>query len=186
MRNPLPAVGGVAPEQIDEVRQRAPVAFRTQRRAVTPSDYANELTKHPEVQRAVASFRWTGSWRTVFIAVDRVGGGEVDAPFEQRMRSYLEPLRMAGHDLEIHTPSFVAIELKLQVCVGADYFRADVEKELRRLFSSRVLADGRRGVFHPDNFTFGQTVYLSPLIAAAGRVDGVDSVRVLTFQRQGR
>ena len=25
------------------------------------------------------------------------------------------------------------------------------------MFSNRVLPDGRRGLFHPDNFTFGQT-----------------------------
>ena len=43
----------------------------------------------------------------------------------------------------------------------------------------------RRGVFHPDNFTFGQTVYLSPLYAAAQAVPGVESVRITTFQRQG-
>jgi hypothetical protein len=40
-------------------------------------------------------------------------------------------------------------------------------------------------VFHPDNFTFGQPVYLSPLYAAALAVDGVASVLITTFQRQG-
>jgi len=53
------------------------------------------------------------------------------------------------------------------------------------LFSNRILPDGRRGVFHPDNFTFGQTVYLSPLYAAAQSVTGVDSVKITKFQRQG-
>ena len=40
-------------------------------------------------------------------------------------------------------------------------------------------------LFHPDNFTFGQTVYLSPLYAAAHAVPGVQSVQITTFQRQG-
>ena len=40
VRNPLPAQGGVDPESIETVRQRAPYAFRTQERAVTPEDYA--------------------------------------------------------------------------------------------------------------------------------------------------
>jgi hypothetical protein len=55
---------------------------------------------------------------------------------------------------------------------------------LLEVFSNRSLPDGRRGVFHPDNFTFGQTVYLSSLIAAAQAVTGVDSVVVKKFQRQ--
>ncbi|HWK82421.1 MAG TPA: putative baseplate assembly protein, partial [Caldimonas sp.] len=53
------------------------------------------------------------------------------------------------------------------------------------LFSNRLLVDGSRGLFHPDNFSFGQTVYLSPLYAAAHQVPGVASVQVTTFQRQG-
>jgi hypothetical protein len=38
-------------------------------------------------------------------------------------------------------------------------------------------------LFHPDNFSFGQTVYLSPLYDAAQSVAGVDSVQINTFQR---
>ena len=45
------------------------------------------------------------------------------------------------------------------------------------------LPDGRRGFFHPDNFTFGQAVYVSRLIEAALAVEGVASVTVDTFQR---
>ncbi len=39
IRNPLPAAGGLEPETSEEVRQAAPVAFKTQQRAVTPADY---------------------------------------------------------------------------------------------------------------------------------------------------
>ncbi|MCB1940397.1 MAG: baseplate J/gp47 family protein, partial [Rhodocyclaceae bacterium] len=42
--NPLPASGGVAPESAAQLRRRAPQAFRTQQRAVTPADYA-EVTE---------------------------------------------------------------------------------------------------------------------------------------------
>ena len=65
MRNPLPAQGGIEPESIEEVRQKAPSAFRTQERAVTPEDYAEVAQRCGlDVQRAAATFRWTGSWRT--------------------------------------------------------------------------------------------------------------------------
>jgi hypothetical protein len=71
------------------------------------------------------------------------------------------------------------------VCVKPDYFRSDIEAALLEIFSSRALADGRQGLFQPDFFTFGQTVYLSALYAAAQAVAGVASVQITTFQRQG-
>ena len=48
------------------------------------------------------------------------------------------------------------------------------------------LPDGTVGAFYPDNFTFGQTVYLSPIYAAVQDTEGVQSVTVTRFQRQGR
>ncbi len=184
VRNPLPASGGVDPESGDSVRRNAPQAFRTQERAVTTDDYAAVTERNPEVQRAAATLRWTGSWYTVFITVDPDAGVDPVA-----LKDGLEPVvdcyRMAGQDLQFDDPHYVSLEIELHVCVNADYFRSDVEQRLLQVFSNRVLADGTRGVFHPDNFTFGQTVYLSPLYAAAHQVPGVDSAQITTFQRQG-
>lgn len=185
IRNPLPAKGGVDPETIEDVRQNAPSAFRTQERAVTPADYAAVAERYPGIQQAAATFRWTGSWRTVFLTIDRVGGLAVDADFELKMRQHLERFRLAGHDVEIDSPIYVSLEIDMQVCVRPNYFRSQVKAALLEIFSNRILPDGRPGVFHPDNFTFGQPVYLSRLYAAAQAVDGVASVQVTTFQRQG-
>ncbi|NMG08785.1 putative baseplate assembly protein [Brasilonema sp. UFV-L1] len=183
--NPLPASGGVEPESIEDVRQKAPFAFRTQERAVTPEDYAEVTARHPQVQKAAATFRWTGSWYTVFVTVDRLGGLAVDDKFKREIRQFLEKYRMAGYDLEIDAPRFVSLEIDMQVCVNPGYFRSDVKSALLQVFSNRILPNGTRGVFHPDNFTFGQPVYLSPLYAAALAVPGVDSVIFSKFQRQG-
>ena len=185
IRNPLPATGGIEPESLDQVRAYAPAAFRTQERAVTEADYAAVTERHPQVQKAVATFRWTGSWRTVFITVDRLGGLPVDAAFKAEIGDFVERFRMAGYDLEVDAPRFVSLEIDMHVCVKEGYFREDVKAALLKIFSANMLPDGRRGVFHPDNFTFGQSVYLSPLIAAAQAVDGVQSLAVTTFQRQG-
>ncbi len=185
VRNPLPAEAGIEPETAAEVRAYAPAAFRTQERAVTEADYAAITERHPGVQRAIATFRWTGSWHTVFITVDRLGGVPLDDDFEASVRRHVERYRMAGHDLEIDGPRYVSVEIDMHVCAEPEYFRADVKAELLKLFSNRVLADGRLGIFHPDQFTFGQTVYLSPLIAAAQAVPGVTSVQVNQFHRQG-
>ena len=92
---------------------------------------------------------------------------------------------MAGHDVEIDSPRFVALEIEVNVCVKPEYFRGDVEAELLRVFSNQTQPDGRRGVFHPDNFSFGQPVYLSTLYAAAQKVEGVRFVTITTFRRLG-
>jgi predicted phage baseplate assembly protein len=185
VRNPLPAQGGTERESVEHVRTRAPWAFRTQERAVTPTDYEAMSKRHPDVQRAAATFRWTGSWHTAFITADRFGGRAVDEEFERELRAHLETFRMAGYDLEIDAPRFVPLELDLQICVKSDSFRADVKGALLEVLGSRDLPDGRRGIFHPDNFTFGQSVHLSTIYSAAQAVSGVDSVRITRFQRLG-
>lgn len=182
--NPLPATGGTDPETADEVRRDAPEAFKVQQRAVTTEDYAEVTERNPQVQRAQATFRWTGSWHTVFVTADRFGGKPVDALFETRLRAGLEKFRMAGYDLEIDGPAFVPLEIALQVCVKPGYFRSDVAEDIRQALSNRRLPDGRRGLFHPDNLTFGQSVYLSAVLAAVHAVEGVQSVQVEAFQRQ--
>ena len=198
--NPLPAAGGVELETIEEVCRYAPAAFRPQaqpgqparpdgrtlRRAVTPADYAALAETYAAVQRAAATFRWTGSWRTVSVTVDRLGGGEVTPAYERELRAHLEPFRLAGHDVEIEPPRAVALEIAMRVRVKPGYFADHLRRALLDAFSNRTLPGGRRGVFHPDNLTFGQSVYLSPLYAAAQAVDGVESVEITTFQRRDR
>jgi hypothetical protein len=186
VRNPIPASGGAEPESIERVRQSAPFAFRSQERAVTPEDYAEVAQRHRGVQRAVATFRWTGSWHTVFLTVDRLNGEPVDDEFEQELVNHMEKYRMAGYDIEIDGPRYVSLEIGMDICVKPDHFRSDVEQALLLRFSNRVLPCGRRGLFHPDNFTFGRDVYLSRLCAEAQDVDGVSWVRVTRFREQDR
>jgi hypothetical protein len=183
--NPMPARGGADPESIEHVRQIAPSAFRTSQRAVTAADYAVVAGRHPEVQQATATERWTGSWHTIFLTVDRRGGRSVDNAFETELRAFLERFRMAGHDLEIDGPRFVPLEIELRVCVLPDYFRSDVKQALLARFTRGVRPDGQPGVFHPDQFSFGHPVYLSRVIAAAQETPGVRFVEPLVFQRQG-
>lgn len=185
VRNPIAATGGVDPETLERVRQFAPAAFRRQERAVTEEDYAEVAQRHPEVQRAVATLRWTGSWYTVYLTIDRVQGRPIDDDFIVAMRRHMERFRMAGYDLEIDAPREVSLELDMHVCVDSRFERAHVKAALLDLFSNRLRTDGSRGFFHPDNFTFNQSVFSSRVIAAAASVPGVESVQLTTFHRQG-
>ncbi|WP_017460719.1 putative baseplate assembly protein [Dyella ginsengisoli] len=180
---PMPAAGGVEPEDVEAARRDAPQAFRTQERAVTEADYAAAAERSVEVDRAAGTFRWTGSWYTVFVSADRPGGAAVDAPFAARLRRHLERFRMAGYDLEVNAPRPVPLDIALHLCVKPGYFRSDVLGAVAKALDARTHSDGSLGLFHPDRYSFGDPVYLSAVVAAAQAVEGVASVRVDRFQR---
>jgi hypothetical protein len=186
--NPLPARGGVEPESIESVRQRAPSAIRGEiERAVTAADY-ELLAKRVNntVQRTTATSRWTGSWRTMYLSVDRYNADDVTPDFKENLIDDLEPYRMAGQDLEVDAPHYVPLQLVIDVCVKSGYDRTHVITALSAVLSNQKLPNGQRGIFHPDNFSFGQKLYLSPIQAAILGVQGVESLVVRRFQRQGQ
>jgi hypothetical protein len=186
IRNPLASFGARDSELLEEARRYAPQAFRTQERAVTAEDYARMTERHRDVRQAAARFRWTGSWYTVFVSVDRKGGRPVDPDFAVELRNHLNRYRMAGFDLEIRPPRFAPLEILLRVCVEPGYLRAHVKQAMLEAFGNRRLADGSLGFFHPDNWTFGQSVYLSRIYERAAGVDGVHAVSVEVFKRWAR
>lgn len=182
--NPLPASGGLEPESIEHVRQHSPNAFKIQERAVITEDYEDvSLRCRTDIQRVKANHRWTGSWYTVFVATDRLNGLEVDEAFETEFRKCLEKYRMAGYDLEVETPLFVPLLMEAEVCLEEGYFPAHVKAAVLDIFNRNISTSGQIGLFHPDRFTFGQPVYLSPFIAAANAVKGVKSVNFTRFQK---
>ena len=100
LRNPLAARDGADAETIEEVRQLAPQAFHSELfRAVTEADWVAAARRMPDVADAAATYRWTGSWTTIFVAIeprDRAdlvdlpdGATVLAASFEQRVRAFL-------------------------------------------------------------------------------------------------
>ena len=187
VRNPLAARDGTAPETIDDVRQWAPEAFRAvQYRAVTEADYARTAQLLPQVLSAVASFRWTGSWYTVFVGIlpsnpaDLVNASngvmQLSPALMVTVNRFLDSYRLAGYDLEFRPPQFLAIEIDLLVCAADDQFRSDVEQAALAALGTASLPDGSPGFFAPGRFVFGQPVYLSQIYAAVQNVEGVCSV----------
>jgi hypothetical protein len=182
--NPLPAMGGVDPETADQIRRRAPQAFLTQERAITMPDYVRVAEMNAQVENAVATLRWTGCWYTVFITAEPKGAGNLTAALRKELKRNINRYRLAGQDLELESPQYISLRIALTVCVDLAYFRSDVAKALSEALGSRILSDGTKGLFYPDNFTFGQSVYLSRVYAAARKVAGIQSVVATVFQPQ--
>jgi hypothetical protein len=181
LRNPLPSWGGVPPETLDEVRLTAPATLRTRSdRAVTEDDYARAAMLHPQVSKAVATLRWTGTWHTVFVTIDPKGRLETTEKLQESVKEWLTGVLQTGYDLEIDPPAYVPVELEVDVCVKPGHFRSDVEKDVLA-----ALASSGSGFFHPDRFTFGQPLYLSQIYAAVMKVEGVAAVEVTALHRYG-
>ena len=168
------------------MRLFAPQALHEKEYAVTEDDYADKASRYADVQMAVATLRWTGSWHTMFINVERRGGKAVDAQFKEGAHSFLSRFCMAGLDMQVEGPLYVPLDIALSVVVKQDYFAADVMDSLKEEFSCGLLSDGRPGFFFPDEFTFGKSVYLSRVIARAIAVPGVLRVEAVRFQRMGK
>jgi hypothetical protein len=183
VRNPLAAVGGVDGETIQHIQQTAPFAFNTQLRCVTEDDYGDQAELISGVEEAKGTFRWTGSWYTAFVSVEANGGNEPTAALVTTVKQGLNLLRMAGTDLQAEGAVIVGLDIAFEICVDADHFQSDVRDALLQLFISGNQCNGQPGLLAPSNFTFGETIYLSPLIAAAQSVEGVVAVTPLKFRR---
>ncbi|CAN7553181.1 hypothetical protein [Mesorhizobium sp. LjNodule214] len=194
VRQPLPARFGEDLETVEHVRQIAPEAFRAvQFRAVTVRDWEEVALRHPDVAAAKASFRWTGSWYTVFVAIHprdaadlrRLpgGGAELQPAFAAEIKAHLTRFKLAGYDLNVRASIYVPLEIDIRLCVGTGHFRGDVLAEAERVLSNRSFADSSRGFFNPLSFGFGTAVYLSTLYAAVEAIEGVNSAEITLFKR---
>lgn len=187
--NPLPVTGGRDLESGDHARRVGPQGFHQPMVAVTPADYQTAATSFtdasgaPLIQRANADFRWTGSWLTVTLAVDPVGVEGLTPQLEQALRDYLGTKRLSGYDLEIVGPSYVPVDLQIEFTPAPGSFPSHVQQALLVALSNRSNADGSHGFFHPDNFTFGGSLFVSAIYAAVMAAPGVQSAQITRLAR---
>ena len=188
VRNPLAACGGTEPETLDEIKARAPFAFRRElQRAVTADDYARLVEREfaSEVQRAAAELRWTGSWYEAVVSIDPREASAADPTLISRIHHRLRRYRRIGHELRVGRGVHVPLDVALTVCVAPPFVSGQVKRALLERFGSSVQADSRPGLFHADRLTFGGSIFVSQLVAEARAVPGVENVTVTRLQRLG-
>lgn len=182
--NPFDVTNGRPPEPVAEIIRRVPEAYRFQQlRAVTLSDYVNRAQQLPEVSRAAARYAWTGSWRTVQVAIDPVGMTTLTEELRQKIVRHLDAVRLIGEDLEIRPPRLVPLEIYVSVCIHPDYWVEDIKFVLEQEFSDGFTPDGRMGFFHPDRWTFGQELHASQIEGRVQSTEGVEHVISVTMRR---
>ena len=184
--NPLPAAGGVDPEPLDDVRRFAPDAFRAVTfRAVRPEDYAEAAERLDWVQRAGASFRWTGSWLTAFTTPDPRGAAMLSPALRTELEEQLDRFRQAGRESHVLDPVYADIDLEIDVCIETSSYGGEVIPQVLTALLGKRGPAPRRGFFDPDNFTFGDALERSRLEAVIQSVPGVRAVEEMRIRRRG-
>jgi hypothetical protein len=180
IRNPLAASGGVDPEDMQHLLQYAPFSYEQQLRCVTEADYSQAASHVSGVRAARGTLRWTGSWYTAFVSVE---AAPLTTQLIDSTTARLNPLRMIGTDLAVEGAVTVGLQITMQICVDPEHFQGDVYDALMQVFVTGNQCNGQSGLLNAANFSFGQMVYASPLIAAAQTVEGVLSATLITFAR---
>src|SRR5262249_34980889 len=128
-------------------------------------------------------YAWTGSWRTVQVAIDPSGTEILTDAVRQRVAAHLEVVRLIGEDIELRAPEYVPAHIDVVVCIAPDVWTFQVRDALADEFTSGLPPDGRLGFFHPDRWTFGQALYRSQIEGTILRVPGVDHVVEIGMRR---
>jgi hypothetical protein len=184
--NPFPASGGEEAETDEQVRRRAPSAFRARQfRVVRPEDYVWAAETLPWVQRAGSSFRWTGSWLTAFTTADPRGSEALALAEHLQLIQLLNRRRMAGYESYAPGPRYASLDIELTVCAEEGAFRGDVHAALLDALSAAMREESDRGFFQPDRWSFGQPLERSRLEAAIQSAPGVAGVTSIVYRRRG-
>jgi hypothetical protein len=182
--NPFDVTDGRDAEPAEKIRRNAPEAYRArQLRAVTLADYVRRAEEVNGVARAVARYAWTGSWRTVRVTIDPEGTTTLDEPLRAAVAAHLEAVRLIGEDIELRPPRFVPLDIRIVVCALAEVWREDLRFVLEQEFSDDWTSDGRRGFFHPDEWSFGQALHRSRIEGRLHQVAGIEHVVSIVMKR---
>jgi len=182
--NPFNVTNGRDAEPIDEIIRKVPEAYKIkQLRAITLKDYEKIVEKISGVSKAAAKYMWTGSWRTVQIAIDPVGKTTLDRNLIKTITTSLDAIKLIGEDYEIRLPEYVPLEIHVLFCVQPEYWTEDVIKVVEAEFSDGYTLDGKIAFFNPDVWTFGQELRASQIIGRVQSVQGVDYVIDIQMNR---
>jgi uncharacterized phage protein gp47/JayE len=183
--NPFPAAGGTDAETAQQIRDRAPQAFRNPLRMVRAADYEAAAKSLSWVEQAGTTFRWTGSWLTVFTAADPAASEQPTADEVNELTDLLNRRRLAGYESYVLPPSYVSVDLRITVCGNPAYFASDIEAAVLQALRPGPLPNGTVGFFDHTRWAFGQPLESSALLAAVQAVTGVQGVSSVQYRQRG-
>jgi hypothetical protein len=177
--NPVAATGAADPEARDQARRNAPMTVLTLDRVVSLRDFEDFARSFSGIGKARARMLWASGRRLVHLTVAGVNGAPVvpGSALDRNFREALDRLRDPFQALAVETYEHLLFRVRLKVKVDPDFARetvlAGVEAALRDAFSF-------------DARDFGQSVFLSAVMAVAQGVAGVTYVDVDSLRLDGQ
>lgn len=170
--NPLAATGGSDRETFANAVMRAPRQFRSMGRAVTAEDYESHA-----LQFGVGKARARAAgWNRIDLFVAPVGGGYPTDTLKEDLSAWFESRRIVTSLLELRDPRYAKIEIRGILEVEPYFFTEQVRARAQ---------DAVRGLLSFDRVDFAETLYLSKIYESIEDVEGVRSVAITRFNREG-
>lgn len=174
--NPIHASGAADPETLEDAKSNAPTTVLTLGRIVSLRDYENFARAFVGIGKALATWSWDGRRRGVFVTIAGAQGAEVrqsDALYS----NLITAIRQAGDPyvpirVQTYQQRFFSLGAVVKVATDhvPDIVRQAIEIKLRAAFSFESRA-------------FGQSVFLSEVLACMQEVPGVAAVRLQSLYR---
>ena len=164
---PFATSGGADREPVAKLRVSTPKRLSANGRAVSLADFEHLAMRQASVLRARAALVPTsGAMRMVMLTVALAGGGTV-ASIAADLASAITARALPGVGVSFR--DYIRLPLRMAVTVRADlsvYNRTDI-----RAVASARLSE----VFSLERRDFGQTAYVSEILAALETVEGIEN-----------
>lgn len=170
--------GGADPETTNQIRVNAPLAFRTQNRAVTLQDYADLSLGVTAVSKASAS---ANTFTSVTVYILGPAGATATQALKDSVKLYLSTRQMTGTTVTVSNA--VVIPINVGATSGPGPCTLGVQPSYQR---SVILANVNKALqnyFLPVNVSFGQRISLSDIYRTISQVQGVDYVIIPLLAR---
>ena len=176
--NATRAIGGLAEEGIDEIRQAAPAFFRTQDRAVTIEDYEIYAKSVPGVFR-VKAVQSGVAGVILYIVPDGAEDGDVLTPtLKSAIYRAFDRRKMATDSLAVIQADLIPIDIELNVFTYRTQRNAVVQQRVQAAFLDRDT-----GLLSFKMNELGKHLRISDMVNIVEDIQGVDYLDVIRFTR---
>ena len=170
--NEFAASGGADAESLASIRQNAPASLKTLKRAITTNDIET-LTQ--QVSGVLWASAEEATYQLVNLYVAPYGGGAPSSVLQSAVLNYVLPLSLANTTITIFAPTYVPINVTLQVVVLPTYGNSTTQ--------AAVLA-AITDLLDLSNTGFGYRVALGTLYQTVLAVEGVEYAIISSLYRQ--
>jgi hypothetical protein len=174
--NLIPAKGGVDKQSLDDGKIMGPKTLKLQERAVTSEDYTKLIKQRfPKVSNVKTRFSHNGGWKTLEIILDMKNNLVPNKKFLNELKIFVNKIKMIGYDVSISQTKYIFPEIEISIFLKKGFVKSEAKSRLKFVLGNKEDETGHKGFFHPENFTFGDPIYVSKLY------DIIESVHIVDY-----